>query len=154
MYQPKHLQKWRRCSNYIGEDYSDYYCIAGHSRDSDILEESNYQSIKKYLQSENVAYEEISASHWAVGWVESIIIHESNDAGLVVGDDIAKRLEDYPIFNEDDYSRREWEKVDSIMSDIMQYHDGDIARYFGIDPKYNLVSDEEKWDLVFEYMDR
>lgn len=151
MYKPKHLEKWRRCGNYIGEDYSDYYCITGHSRDSDMLEESNFQSIKRYLQSKNVAFEEISASHWAVGWVESILIHESDETGLLIGDDIAKQLEDYPIFDEDDFGIRELENAYEILDDIKSMYDGDISKYY--DEQFDAdLTDDDKIGIILERM--
>jgi hypothetical protein len=51
----------------------------------------------------------VRESHWAVGWVEWIAIHELDAVALGVADAQCKRLADYPVLDEDDWSRREFE---------------------------------------------
>jgi hypothetical protein len=48
-------------------------------------------------------------SHWAVGWVEAIYIHESDTDRLAIADEIMSALEDYPVADEFDHSELEWE---------------------------------------------
>ena len=51
----------------------------------------------------------VRESHWAVGWVEWIAIHESDTAALAKADEHCGRLENYPVLDEEDWSRREYE---------------------------------------------
>jgi len=103
--------KWVYESNYMGEDYSNYYVIYTHHRDSNIFETSNYESIREYLKEKNAVFEEITFTNWLVGWHESIMIEESQIDSLLIAIDIIKQLEGYPIFDEDDFSNRTIEKA-------------------------------------------
>jgi hypothetical protein len=52
------------------------------------------------------------ASHWAVGWVEYLMIRA--DAPQAIRDKvqaIADQLENYPIYDEDHYSELEWNEA-------------------------------------------
>lgn len=104
------MQKWDG-SNYIGKRYDEYYILCGHSRDSKILEESNYQSIKLYCDKEKINYIEICSNHWAVGWIELIGIHEKDSISIEKANEILEKLEGYPIFDEEDFSQRENEEA-------------------------------------------
>ena len=41
--------------------------------------------------------------HWAVGWVEQILIHEDYTILLQTGDKIIEKLEGYPVLDEEHY---------------------------------------------------
>jgi hypothetical protein len=47
-------------------------------------------------------------------WGEFMAIHETNEPALRKADELAERLENYPILNDDDFSRREWEEAQEI----------------------------------------
>jgi hypothetical protein len=48
-------------------------------------------------------------SHWAVGWCEALRVHKDSPPSILrAADDIRRRLADYPILDESDYSKREW----------------------------------------------
>lgn len=167
MYSPKYLKKWQRVSDYGGEDLSDWYILVSQTRDSFLLERTNFSDIKVYLgergfeiagnvedcKADN-AILLASFGHWACGWIEAIMIHESNDAALIVADNIKKQLDDYPIFDEESHSQAEsdlqWDYVsqyvvkdylddndieynnelmDKITSYILNHHDCEINRY-------------------------
>lgn len=81
---------------------------ASQHRDSDALERSNYRTITSDIlpaYPEDAAVE--SMSHWAVGWVEYLLVRPGSPAA-----DAAQRwsdrLADYPVADEDDYSALEW----------------------------------------------
>lgn len=112
------LDKWRYENNYIGKDYSDYYILYSHHRDSDILNESNYQTIKKQFIDLNGVIE-ICSNHWAVGWVETILIHKSAEETIEKGIEILERLSDYPVLDERDLSNREYDLAYEYSNDIM-----------------------------------
>lgn len=114
------LPKWEG-SYYIGPRYDDYYIIAGHSRDSMILEESNYQTIKEFLEKNKINFIEVSFNHWAVGWIECLMIQEDNIKDIeFINDEILDKLEDYPIFDEDDFYTREFEEAEKIKEDMIK----------------------------------
>jgi hypothetical protein len=52
--------------------------------------------------------------HWAVGWVEWIAIHESDDKALQEADAIKAALEDYSVINEEHWSETEREEANEV----------------------------------------
>lgn len=108
----KTLQRYTRPPNFA--DFGDinrneYFVAYGQHRDSDTLTRSNFRSILSSLGGESDTVLIIRDSHWAVGWVEAIYIHESDQAKLTIADDILTALEDYPIVNATDFSDLEWD---------------------------------------------
>ena len=101
------LKKWTHPQYYMGETYYDYYVVLSHHRDGDDLEESNFQSALGMLGGESETVIVARASHWAVGWVELLLVHESDTDAIETAQDILNRLEDYPVLDEEDYSQRE-----------------------------------------------
>ena len=106
------MQKWSRSENYIGETYYDYYVLLYHTRDSGLVEESNFWSALKALNGESDTVKVVRFSHWLCGWVEMILIHESDKESIDKGNEIEKALESCPILDEDDFYERESEKRD------------------------------------------
>lgn len=112
--QPKYmmnLKRWEYPSNYSGENYSDYYTSVGESRDSDISEQSNFASVLEALGGETETVIVARAGHWAVGWVQSILVHKSDKKALKKLSEIMKKLDSYPLLDESDFSEREWKKI-------------------------------------------
>lgn len=94
-YTPKHLRRWTMPDHYFGEVWPDYYSAGvGQSRDSDALEESNFRSMLKILGGESETVLVVRESHWAVGWVEWIAIHATDDKALAAADETQERLAD------------------------------------------------------------
>ncbi len=128
MYQPERLERWTMPRDYCGATWPECYSAGvGRSRDSDCLEESNFQSMLAELGGESDTVMVIRESHWAVGWVEWLAIHESDEKSLRAADAMQGRLEDYPILDEDDLSSREWEECERVWSDC--YSDRERVRY-------------------------
>lgn len=128
MYQPERLERWKMPRDYFGAEWPEYYSAGvGRSRDSDCLEESNFQSMLAELGGESDTVKVIRESHWAVGWVEWIAIHESDEKSLRAADAMQERLEDYPILDEEDHSAREWEECERVWSDV--YSERERVRY-------------------------
>lgn len=79
------------------------------TRDSAELEESNFEAALGMLRDARArAYEQHRFGHWGPGWYELILV-KPGTVGERVGRKIEERLESYPILDEDDFSRREWE---------------------------------------------
>ena len=106
----KHLKRWSMPKDYFGAEWSSYYSAGvGQSRDSDCLEQSNFGSMLAALGGESETVMVVRESHWAVGWVEWIAIHQSDEQALRVADAQCERLANYPVLDEDDFGRREFE---------------------------------------------
>ena len=128
MYQPERLERWKMPRDYFGAEWPEYYSAGvGRSRDSDCLEESNFHAMLAALGGESETVQVVRESHWAVGWVEWIAIHESDETALREADRQQERLEDYPVLDDDDHSLREWEECERVWSDC--YTDRERIRY-------------------------
>lgn len=129
-----HITKWTHPQCYAGATWEDYYSAGvGQSRDSDALERANFQAMRALLKAcpevevgDECSVQVVRESHWAVGWVEWIAIHESDAVALAVADKAKGKLEDYPVLNEELWSQFEdeeccamWEGMDA--SERIQY---------------------------------
>jgi hypothetical protein len=148
MYQPRHLKLWTMPDNYFGAVWPAYYSAGfGRSRESDCLEESNFATALAELGGEDAdkTVVVVCESHWAVGWVEWIAIHQDNEVALKIADDLRDRLEDYPVLDDQDYSQREddeaqqvwtncyndYERLDYIRKHRSQFEFADYADLIG-----------------------
>lgn len=108
---PKHLKRWTQPKDYFGAEWSSYYSAGvGQSRDSDCLEQSNFAVMLAALGGESETVIVVRESHWAVGWVEWIAVHELDTVALAKADEQCARLELYPVLDEEDWSRREFDE--------------------------------------------
>lgn len=114
---PNKMGRWDG-SFYMGKRYDDYYILYSHNRDSNLIEESNYETIKESLKNDKINFIEIVSSHFLVGWIEQIGIHEDDLIGIEKANDILVSLEGYPIFDEEDFSKRQYEKALEIEQEI------------------------------------
>ena len=115
MYEPANLKRWTMPDNYFGETWPNYYSSGvGQSRDSGALERSNFACMRSALGGESDTVVIVRESHWAVGWVEWIAIHQDDDKALEIADEIAAALEDYPVIDESDFSERELEEANEV----------------------------------------
>jgi hypothetical protein len=106
------LKRYTRPSHFAdfsGLDRSQYYVVYGQHRDSDTLTQSNFQSMLRVLGGESDTVLVLRDSHFAVGWIETIYIHESDSHACQLADEALGRLEDYPVLDEDDWSTLEYE---------------------------------------------
>lgn len=116
------LTKWTMPSDYMGEEFYSYYHGPGRSRDSDVLEISNYETAKARLEEaakldekdwkhdEEPPLFDGHFGHWAVGWVDELLVHEDATNTLAELEKIAEQMEDYPVLDEEDFSKREWDE--------------------------------------------
>jgi hypothetical protein len=105
---------------------ADRWCIVYTSnRDSGLVDESNADAIEEIMS--DPAFEDDvrseSHSHWAVGHVDGFSIRCFGDDGAATKAfkamvDIARKLEDYPLLDEDDHSRREYEATLENISSV------------------------------------
>lgn len=111
-YTPENLKRWTLPDSYIGEHWDKYFVFLGQHRDSDSLSRSNYQRGLELIGGESETVMTIRERHWAVGWVEWIAIHESDEEALKKADAIAGRLEAYPVLDEDHWNLLEEEEAE------------------------------------------
>lgn len=76
------------------------------NRDSQSLAESNFAAALEILGGESETVEVHRFGHWGPGWFEVILVHPTRFADAQA---IADRLENYPILDDEDASKREWE---------------------------------------------
>jgi len=97
----------------------------GRSRDSDLIEESNWSVICEEMEKYEHDWTTETASHWAVGWVEygRVRVYDKQGnytAGFLHCVEISERLSEYPLLDEEDFSRREfeeaWEQVENNLT--------------------------------------
>jgi hypothetical protein len=114
------MKLWTRPDSYCGAEWPEYYVAYGHHRDSDVLTESNFYSLLRRLGGESETVLVIRESHWAVGWVEWIGIHQSDETAVRIATECLEKLEDYPILDEEDFSEREDEQCDQTWRECYQ----------------------------------
>jgi hypothetical protein len=114
---------WRKFECFIWDrerdldDAANWAIVYTHNRDSGLLDQSNAAAIEEAMQTftddddPDVVFE--SHSHWAVGHVDGCSIRVYRDSQITGAfrtyHALAQRLADYPILDEEDYSRREHE---------------------------------------------
>jgi hypothetical protein len=89
------------------QEWSVAPCIL--TRDSDNLETSNWHAIRIALRDVDPSgdtWEEHAFNHWACGWFAIILVRPAS-AAHTTAEDCERRLCDYPILDENDYSERE-----------------------------------------------
>jgi hypothetical protein len=110
----KKIQKWESGDSYIGDDLSDYYVILSRHRDSGILDTSNWDSALKKFDEKDILI--VHFSHWAVGWVDQLLIKEDNYLALENADEMMDNAE--PFIDEDDYYQRVSERAGALEGEI------------------------------------
>jgi len=140
---------WKRESNYIGEDLEGYYIIYSHNRDSTLVTESNWDTLKEMFK-DNPRVRILNFNHWLCGWVECFMI---NGEEMTIEDynqilDIINRLEDYPLLDESDYSNREFESTLENISSEMHYAISDYDTM----KEFDSMEDKEICKKVFDWL--
>jgi hypothetical protein len=115
-------------SNFIGDDndYKEWYGVVGQSRDSDCLERSNFETALAILggESDDVRVERFD--HWAVGWIEEVYVRPDSEA-YKIAVDIEKRLQNYPVLDEEDYCQKEYEEASEVWANC--YNETERVKY-------------------------
>ena len=79
------------------------------TRDTGPFEESNFQAFLDGLGGEGDSVEVHRFGHWGPGWYEIIIIDPKAEAIVALAQKMEDSLEDYPVLDEEDLSKREHE---------------------------------------------
>jgi hypothetical protein len=110
-YEPEHLARWTLPDNYFGAEWPEYYVYFGRHRDSNLLTNINFDVALEAVGGESETVQVVRESHWAVGWVEWIAIHETDTKALQKADEIMAAYYEYPCLNEERLSEAEFEEA-------------------------------------------
>lgn len=124
----KFLKKWERPDSYAGADWPDWFVFLGQHRDSDALTRSNFECGLARLGGESETVQVIRERHWAVGWVEWIAIHESAADKLDAAETILKRIDAYPVLDDDHFSELEWKEAEQFWASLSLRERVDLCR--------------------------
>ena len=110
------IEKWQRPECFLvwaeGAPYDgEWYVFLGRNRDSSTLDQSNFQRGLELIGGKSETVMIVRESHWGVGWVEWIAIHESDQAALAEADEILCALSEYPVVDDTHYSELEHEAI-------------------------------------------
>jgi len=125
MNEPEYLKRWKLPRDYFGAEWPEHYVFLGQNRDSGALTRANFDAALKAIGGEQVVEDTtdetgqaeillvtvVRESHWAVGWVEWIAIHESAAHVLKIADEIMRNMESYPVVDEKLFSQYEHEEA-------------------------------------------
>ncbi len=99
------------------EDPENWCIVYTHNRDSGLLDQSNAAAIEAEMEQftegddPDVVFE--SHNHWAVGHVDGLSIRVFRNGEITEAfrkyHELAQRLGEYPVLDEEDYTRREHE---------------------------------------------
>jgi hypothetical protein len=84
-YDPEFLKRWTLPANYFGAVWPAYFSSGvGQSRDSDALERSNFACMLRDLGGETETVIVVRETHYLVGWVEWIAIHQDDEKAFAI----------------------------------------------------------------------
>jgi hypothetical protein len=133
------VKEWKHPDSYIGTTWEGWFSSGfGRSRDSSVLEESNFQVASKTLlalatdNDDESTVQIVREGHWAVGWVEWIAIHGSNAAALAKARELCAKVEDYPALDEDHWSNLEYERAMDYWESMSLASKVDFCRDCGV----------------------
>jgi hypothetical protein len=125
------LKKWKMADHYAGEVWPEYFVFLGQHRDSDALTRSNFIRGLELIGGECETVQVVRERHWAVGWVEWIAIHQDDALALALASDIADKLEDYPVIDEDHFGELEYAEACDYWASMSIRSRAEIARDCG-----------------------
>lgn len=113
---------WHR--QYDLESPEDWTIVYTHGRDSGLVAQSNAHAIqtamRPFLDTENPDVIEEHHGHWGCGWIDGYAIrvfrNEEITPAFQAWANLHFCMQDYPLLDEEDYSRREYEATIENMS--------------------------------------
>jgi hypothetical protein len=129
-----HDLAWKRPDSYVGPNHFEYLVLAGQNRDSDSLTRSNFIEFLALLggESEENGIQVIRDSHWAVGWIEMLMIHR--DAPHELLEKAMKALNDldaYPVLNDEAFSELEHAEAEEVISSNLNEFRRELLEFIG-----------------------
>ena len=119
------------CS-YFG-DKGEWLQVISHTRDSSCLERSNFQVATKMMEDvDSECFEIERYSHWACGWIETLVIDPDNKAAVEKGNEIITLISQYPILDEDHYSQLQDDEAYGFWNSLSLHGKVDICSDLGV----------------------
>ena len=81
------------------------------TRNSKVLEKTNFQAAIKILDGESKQVQIHRFNHWGPGWFEIILINPNDKGIMEKAKSIEESLENYPILDDELYSQLEWNEM-------------------------------------------
>jgi len=108
-------------SNFMGDSSEDHYhwlVVLGRNRDSHDLDNVNWDTALEELGGGGKSVEVVNFGHWAVGWIEYLLV-DPDSPEAAIAQDITARLNDYPLLDEEAYCQRRYDHALEIWRDWM-----------------------------------
>jgi hypothetical protein len=136
---------------YWGE-HGDWLVAMGRHRDSDILTRCNWAVFIEMLTNLGIddAFIVENESHWAVGWVEHVLINPNCPEAVALAEKVQDDIDAYPILDECKFSEMEMEEYEQDWAswgrrDLMRH----LEEVFQLSDK---ASDAlEEWDGLLDW---
>jgi hypothetical protein len=104
----------------------DWYLMpVSRTRDSEILDNSNFIAFLKEMGGESETVEVHRFGHWGPGWYEIIIVDPADEKAMDRAYDLARALEDYPVLDEEDLAEQEMEDINESWDN---YGDSEVRK--------------------------
>lgn len=152
------MKTWKELhydDGYLGEDwFKDWFVLIGRNRDSRILEQSNFESILKYMGGESDNVQIIRSGHWACGWIELLLVNPIDADNVELANDIQSKLTKYPVFDENDYYKRESEYAIELWKELPLRERLELCKKAGLSifaSRHNTVPQEDT-GRIYEYL--
>ncbi len=109
--------------DYWGE-YESWLVVLGRSKNSDVLERSNFDAACTSLETISTDdYTIEKEKHWLVGWVETLLVNPNNQLMVAAAEQIIESIKEYPILDETLHSQYENDECSETWSDCLDWHD-------------------------------
>lgn len=145
------MKTWHECmtgkgldnySNYGGStEHKDMLVLLGRNRDSAVLTNCNFDIALEMLGGESGAVQVHRFNHWAVGWVELILIDSTDKEKVKIAEDIECSLADYPVLDDSAFSEAEH---DDYIQSIGNWAFSDACRMLGFEDSSSLKESNAK----------
>lgn len=147
------LERWVRCDNYMGENFSDYYVVAGQNRDSNYVQQSNFIAATERLGGENEPTVIIARSnHWACGWVDFLMVHKDALDKIEIAERIDEDIENCIILDWENYDAIRQPEIERLYHEIKVDIELGNSKYWdcwGVD---ETMTDDELLMLVTDHV--
>ncbi|WP_422451933.1 hypothetical protein [Endozoicomonas sp. ALC066] len=131
------LEQFISPENYSGFEPVGHFYVYSRTRDSGIIENSNYEMILEELTKKwgDVVYD-YRASHWGCGWVETILMKpDAPEKAQKHLYEILGALSDSPVYCEQDYSERVEDEACDLWYSTSDSEKEDYCSGVGVDLK-------------------
>lgn len=137
--------RWQRADNYSGTDYSDFVVGLSKTRDGDLLEQSNFDVLLERLGGEkDGVVEVVHFSHWACGWVETILVSVKAKRKLKLLMEQLNALEEYAVLDDEHFHELEREDMYAQFEQYQYDFQLNVLKLMRrASPE--LIADEQQW---------